>query len=178
MSAPVGMWECPNCGDFVDNNEKFCTHCGSDRMGHKKEAGQANKASKTMPKTYSSYHSGSASKAPETLFEKLFGNPGKVLRVLALIDFWVCTIAGIIGAIVVLCQQYLAHQGLLFFSCLIGGFITGYLSSIALYALGCSAEDAQENRFKLYQIERQQNEIKRMLEENAKRSYENGKPNA
>ena len=27
MSAPNGMWECPNCGDYVDSSSEFCPNC-------------------------------------------------------------------------------------------------------------------------------------------------------
>lgn len=29
MSVPNGMWECPKCGDYVDNAEEICPRCGS-----------------------------------------------------------------------------------------------------------------------------------------------------
>lgn len=29
MSVPNGMWECPKCGDYVDNAEEVCPRCGS-----------------------------------------------------------------------------------------------------------------------------------------------------
>ena len=30
-TPPKGLWECPNCGGFVDDNRKICTDCGYDK---------------------------------------------------------------------------------------------------------------------------------------------------
>ena len=43
MSVPDGMWECPKCGDYVDNAEEICPRCGaaqkSDRDGDDRACG-------------------------------------------------------------------------------------------------------------------------------------------
>ena len=31
MAAPNGMWECPGCGDYVDNTNRVCPRCGRGR---------------------------------------------------------------------------------------------------------------------------------------------------
>ncbi len=99
----------------------------------------------------------------------MFKNPGKKIKVLAKINFWLFVLAGIITAVIFIVPGLaLKNEAtsqlhnwkdwqfiVVGISCLIGGILMGFLSSLPFYAFGSLVEDTAENKAALHRIEEQ-----------------------
>lgn len=97
----------------------------------------------------------------------MFKNPGKKIKILAKINFWLFVLAGIITAVLfVVSGLALKTEAtnqlrnwkdwqfvVVGIGCLIGGIIIGFLSSLPFYAFGSLVEDTAENKAALHRIE-------------------------
>ena len=78
----------------------------------------------------------------------MFNDPGTKIKISAKILFWVGVVASVILAIVFGWEEHYSgyskiwteFKPILFFSLLIGGPISSYLSSLLLYGYGCLVE--------------------------------------
>lgn len=89
MAAPQGMWECPQCGDYVDNSESTCPHCSVSPF-------QTTSSASSNPwKAFSSVKLTLPSIPPQSKWERVVQFLRKVVAILS--QFF--HLAGVIAAI-------------------------------------------------------------------------------
>ena len=86
--------------------------------------------------------------------EKLFGNPGKTLQWIAIVDFIVWFVAGVVWAFVSPYDRYGNFEFWKAVGCVIGGFAVGYITAVPIYAFGSFVNDTAENKATLLRIEK------------------------
>lgn len=81
------------------------------------------------------------------MFEKLFGNPGGKLKLLAKIWFCLAVIGGTIGGVVLVAE--FGDDEAIGFILLLGSWLVGWLTSLPLYAFGQFVENTDKINEKL-----------------------------
>lgn len=97
----------------------------------------------------------------------MFKNPGKKIKILAKIHFWLFVVLGIIAAIMCFASGSVLKNAatdslrnwkdwqfvVMGLGCLVGGVVIGFLSSLPFYAFGSLVEDTAESKAALLRIE-------------------------
>ena len=160
-NCPNGFWECPNCGDFVEDTLHICHNCRYDKNTEKQ-------AAQTRTKTSYSYTSSSNGeiRSMKGLNEKMFGNVGKSIKTLAKIFCWIGIVASMIGAIalVFIGIPEIRWGGGMYIAIGIGVLILGpvlsWFGSLHTYAFGDLVENTAENKRLLAKADAERNSDK------------------
>lgn len=133
---------------------------------------------KNGPDNYQHYSGGGGSgffEGIKSFCEKLFETPGKALQWIAVADYIVLFVAGIVCAFVLNNGYFGKAVGYV-----IGGFVGAYITAVPIYAFGSFVNDTAENKATLLRIEKHlkqtnsciDNINRRIDEENAQKENE------
>ncbi len=106
--------------------------------------------------------------AIQDILDKLYANCGGLLQQLAKIWLFLCTIAGLGGGVICFIAFGVEDDAIplalfLLLVCPIGGFLVGWISSVALYAFGVIVENVEKTRNNLFLIREQVERIEKTV---------------
>lgn len=145
--CPKGFWECPECGDFVEDTLHICYRCRYDKNTglHAERVRTETLSSYTPSSTEQQTNGNTAEKS------KQFSNIGTKIKEYALRLYIITIIVCIILGIVYARDLRGDFQFVLFLQYVVGGIGVGFFEYLLLLGFGTLIEDVGSIRNKMEQ---------------------------
>lgn len=130
---------CKKCGAQIEDMTKFCHNCGA--MVEEYDQMNTQYQSYNQGNYYNQQNYSYNGRQNVGLYDTLFGNAGKKIKVIAVIYFIIFCVIGLFSFLANIGNPYLFGPS---FGIFIGCIIIGYLISLSLHIVGQMAENLEK----------------------------------